>query len=230
MTSIHTSGFKKHLVPLAFASLSALVCLPASAVLVTSRAVLAAQDFVDWGQLGASFSMVAQPAVATSNLGFTAAATQVPVGSFFVLNAVDHSGNLGGNILATDLGSTAPISISFSTALSGVGAQIQSNDFGAFTGVIKAYGSTNLLLETQSFAGVSNGAQNNSAIFLGLSRASADIRRVEFSVITATANLELAINQLDMQLQPIPEPASVALFAVGLAGLVGWNKSRRKSA
>ena len=115
-----------------------------------------------------------------------------------------------------------PISITFLTGLSAIGAQIQTRDYLAdFDGVISVYNNTHVLLESYTrHDGHSNNKEDNSAIFLGITRSTADIFRVEFT--TNLPTLEFALNQVDLiagvPAGPVPEPSGLPMLALALLG------------
>ena len=205
------------------------VGVQASAVPVTSRAALAGNDSISWGQLGGSMTDILVATDVTTAGGLVASVSN-PSGPLVRFDEGDgiYSGNfaLGDPLLAT-LFIPGPISIDFSTGLSRIGAQIKANDFGSFNGVLKVFDANNLLLETQTFAGLSNSLQDNSAIFIGIARVTADIDRVEFN-ITGSTSPDFAINQVDLQVGVVPEPATLAMLLAGLA-LVGTATARRRT-
>ena len=194
--------------------------LQAAAVPITSRVALAGNDTIQWGQLGGSLTDVLLPANITTT-GAQGATVTNPTGPLVRFDEGDgvYSGNfaLGDALLAT-LFKPGPISIDFSTGLSRIGAQIMSNDFGSFNGVLKVYDVNNVLLETQTFAGLATSQQDNSAIFIGIARATADIDRVEFNISGSTSP-DFAINQVDLRVGVVPEPATLAMLLAGLAVL-----------
>jgi hypothetical protein len=216
------------------AGLLTLVCTHASAALVTSRAELGGTDFIDWGPLGADSDQQSSPVPIASNLGVNATVSN-PNGELWTLveggaNS-GYTGNfaLGDGLLSTFL-TLGPITIDFASGQSRVGAQIQSIAFDGFTGVISVYDVSNGLLESHTLSGNSNGNQDNTAIFLGVSRATADILRVVFDITgSADDGLGFAINQVDLSSSgapPVPLPAAAWLLLSGLGGL-GLLRRRR---
>ena len=205
--------------------------LHAAAVPVTSRVALAGNDTLSWGQLGGTLTDVLVP-VDVATAGARLATVTNPSGPLVRFDEGDgvYSGNfaLGDQLLAT-LFIPGPISIDFSTGLSRIGAQIKANDFVNFTGVLKVFDVNNVLLETQTFAGASSNHQDNSAIFIGIARATADIDRVEFNITDTSSNSpDFAINQVDLRVGVVPEPATLAMLLAGLA-LVGTATARRRT-
>ena len=230
MSVFHTPAPTSRLLRASLAALLLGTGLHAVAVPVTSRAALAGNDTISWGQLGGTLTNVQVP-VNVTTAGAQVASVDNPSGPLVRFDEGDgvYSGNfaLGDQLLAT-LFIPGPISIDFSTGLSGIGAQIKANDFGSFNGVLKVYDVNNLLLEMQTFAGLSTSQQNNSAIFIGITRATADIDRVEFN-ITGSTSPDFAINQVDLRVGVVPEPATLAMLLAGLA-LVGTVAARRRTA
>jgi hypothetical protein len=124
-------------------------------------------------------------------------------------------------------GSSGPITLSFSSPVSGIGTQFQSEDFGSFTAVIQLYdGST--LLGTFTENGVSGSGGNNSAVFLGgIDSTGANITSAVLSVTnTASGRDDFTVNQVS--LVDAPEPGTISLLAIGLMAALGLGLRQKQ--
>ncbi len=193
-------------------------------IVVTSRAGLAATDFIDWGVLGPSFTVVANPFSVSSNGGSTSATLSMPTGSF---ERRDQGNGWNGNFAPGDhvlwtQGANGPTTIKFTNPVAGAGAQIQRNLFGPFTANLNVFDPSNTLIGAFTLPGNSNSNGDNSAIFLGVIDNSADIG----SIVYDTDTHDFAINQLSLNLSPVPEPSTLALITSGLPVLVFSMRKR----
>ena len=129
---------------------------------------------------------------------------------------------------------TNGLSINFNTPVQIVGTQIQDNRIGDhFTAEILAFNGS-ALLGTFTENGFSGSADDNSAIFLGVEDATADITSVTY--LTFTSNpftlQDVNINQVTIEGSQTPVPPALPLFATGLGalGLLGWSRKRKVQA
>lgn len=187
----------------------------AQPTLVTSRAALGANDFVDWSGFGGTNTTVPSGSNINSNLGGTVTVTN-PSGNFERRNQNNGwAGNFApGDPLLWTQNTVGPMVISFGSPVSGAGAQIQRDSFGGFTATIDVFDAGNNLLASFNLAGSSTSAGDNSAIFLGAVDASPTISRIEYSVDGGTQ--DFAINQLDIGGQQVPTMSHMGLVLLGL--------------
>ncbi len=222
----------------------------ASAALVTSRAALGGDDYIDWGQLALTdtntLDPLTTPASVTSNLGATAQ-VQNTGGGLFRFNEGD--GTFGGNFttgdaLLTTFFDSGNIDIDFGALTGRAGAQIQGVSGQAFRATIAAYGMGGGLLESWDLDGpeVSDPRGDGSNIFIGISRSANDIDRIVFSVsypLNTQGDTALAINRLSFGQAPgdtgggdpgnnVPEPATLALVMAAL-GMTGLSRRSQQS-
>ncbi len=211
-----------------FALLCTAVVANASIVLITNRAD-AGSDLADWGQLGSSFTPIPNPFNATSTGGVGITGTFACCGGERRDQGNGWAGNFanGDHLVWTE--GNGPLTLSFSTPLSAVGAQIQADYFGAFTAQIQAYNG-NTLLGTFSESGNSTSNGDNSAIFIGVKDSTAEITSIVFSLTSCSnACTDFAINQLSLTSsggQQVPEPASMFLLGSGLLGVASSLRKR----
>ncbi len=186
---------------------------------VTSRPALGGNDYVDWGTLGPSYTVVNNPFTISSNGGLGMTVSKPTSGSF---ERRDQGGGWWGNFAPGDhvlwtRDEVGPLVIVFDSPVLGAGAQIQRDAYGNFTGAISAYDAGNNLLGSFSLAGVSSGNGDNSAIFLGVLDTSATIKKLVFDVDNTTQ--DFGINRLDLVVPQggpvIPEPGTMVLMSIG---------------
>ena len=199
--------------------------------IITSRAALGATGFFDWSVLGPTLTSVANPTsgiAGTTTGGITATVSRSTAG---IMSRLDQGNGWSGNFAAGDAllwtnNQPGFLRIAFSSAVDGVGAQIQQNVFGAFTGVLRVFNGATLL-NTFNLAGNStNTSGDNSAIFLGAQ--GAPITAIEYQMSDITK--DFAINRLSIRsTSVVPEPSTYALLATGLVALMGVSRRRRRA-
>jgi hypothetical protein len=201
----------------------------AGLVLVSNPADLAANDSVDWGQLGPDGAVSPSPTVVLSATGLAiTVATDDPNGLLRLDEGNGWIGNfLPGEMLLTNNSATySPLTFNFATPVSGVGANIQRDPRGTFKATVSAYAGTTLL-GTFTEDGESNDFEDGSAIFLGIKGTELVITRVVFGLVTATPpepNADFAINSL--RIAAVPEPRT--LVPAGIAAVVGLGMAWRR--
>ncbi len=200
----------------------------ASVVFTGSRVAIGAGYTVDWGSLGGDLTPLAG--------SFTEGSVTVTgAGAFSIFSGATFNADF----LATDsvlslfdLGSGNPVAgafdITFSSAVAAAGAQVQANQFGAFSGFIEAFDAANVSLGSFAVGGTNAGSGDGSAVFAGITSTAADIKRLVFSGFGAGAG----INALSVQTEGgggnVPEPGSLLIVATGLA-MLGASRARRRS-
>jgi hypothetical protein len=217
--------------------------VPAAAqTAVSSRAALGGNDFLDWSALGPAGTVVSNPFTVASNGGISVTGTEtggtmrrLDQHTPLVTSGQDFQGNFarGDALLFTNTpfgGGTGPIDLTFGVAVSGAGAQVMRDEFGAFVGTITAFDSANNVILSSNFNGLANSNEDNSAIFMGITSSVANIKRIRFAVDTN----HLVINRLDIVTAPTsvtPEPAALALALPGLMpfGVLALRRRRRSA-
>lgn len=228
----------------------------ASAAIVTSRAALGGDDFIDWRQLPANAiseaNSITSPRTVGSALGLSTTVSNSPSSGMWRVTQSGGSGPIcnlghqfGANFAACDAVLLSAnnfdvnnrISLSFATAIAGGGAQFaDAATLGPFTAFLSAYDILGNLLESVTLGGTTTGAGDNSAIFLGISRQQADIARLEFSA--SGFNRYFGINRVELDrtapepLPPtggtVPEPSTLLSVALALP-LALWSRRRTAS-
>ena len=201
------------------------LAMPASASQVLLRADLHGTDFIDWGLDRDGTTLSTSKNISTA-VGL--AAKVAVVAGKLTLQTQDLSwfGNFASGASLLSAGRVTPkgpISITFVNGLRAIGAQIQTRAYSPpdFDGVIAVYDRFDHLLESYTRSGQSVNSADDSAIFLGVARSSADIFRVDFNI--GVPLFEFAINQVDLIAgvapPPVPEPLGLSLLALGLLGV-----------
>lgn len=209
---------------------SKLTLIAAVAALFTSVAAHAASVTSLPGSTTYTFPVVneftAGPKVVASGITWTAESGNSVYGYdngyFFQTNG---RWSKGLSMIGTNSGTTS-MSLSFATAVSGVGAflnwaRFENGEPDGALPVISIYDAGNALLESYTLT-FSTGGADNSGEFHGFLRDSADIASITFrGGFIGAANLEV------VSAPAVPEPTTYALMLGGL-GVVGFIARRRK--
>ena len=198
---------------------------------VTSRTGLGGTDLVNWGQFGTSYTNIGASSNYTSSNGLTG---QISTSDASPMEILQQENGWSGNFTQGDyvLWAQTPggyLNVGFNTPVSAAGANIMSNPYGSFNATISAYDSSNNLLGTYTESGDSNGNNDGSAIFLGISSSTADISKITYGISNNFGN-DFAINQLGIRANPstnVPEPGDFAFLLASVAPGLAFLLKRR---
>jgi hypothetical protein len=208
---------------------------------VSSAAALGSNDFFDWGQvrsIDVNGDAVAQasPLNVASNLGRTGSVSNGGsftgllegtdwLGNFTIGDAVLYSGDI-----ADPFSASMSFTMTFGTAIAGLGLQITSNDAGAFTANLEVFNGA-ISLGSFDVVGVMDQAEDGSAPFLG---ALSDAKNIDKAVFTLTANTGsgFGVNRLlttdtPTDVTAVPEPATLSLVGLGVLGAMVRHRANR---
>jgi hypothetical protein len=202
--------------------------------MVTSASAFAQSDMIDWSTLGPNLTPVSNPTTLTTQGGSAVTVSEVSGNpdllfqSQVLFQALSWDGNFapGAPVLWTG-GANGPITLTFAQPVSGVGAQINAETFGAFTAEISLFDSSNELLASYVESGVTANTDDNTAIFIGGQQISGapEIAYAVFSVPTSTGSPDnFAIGDVAIL---VPEPSAWSLFIGGLALMLVWHRALR---
>lgn len=229
------------------AVLAAAAPAQAGFVLVTSRSALAGTDHVDWAAAGPNNTILGNVFTVNSANGVAVQADLTGTGASAVMQrrtqgttAGSYIGNFapGDALLVTNPGVTGFVGhvlYNFAGGATAAGTQIQANNIsGVFTARILAYSAAGDIVAGFDVAGFGSGANNNSAIFVGIRATDGDsFASLRLSTYIGTNTFRnFAINQLDFTpaANPVPAPPGLVLAASGLVCVVAGRRSVRRRA
>ena len=238
---LHTSSVAlRGILPALYIALS-ITQANATLIQVGSAGALGANDFLDWGQVrvldgGGNAVAQASPRGVTSNLARTA---NISDGVSFTghIEGTDWFGDftVGDHVLFTgDVNNLAAAAsmwvLNLNTPVAGLGLQITSNFYGAFTASLEAFNG-GASLGILNVAGVMDGNEDGTAPFLG---ALSNGEKIDKAVFTLTSNTGagMGMNRLlttdTLAAASIPEPETLSLLAMGLIWFGAIGRSRRR--
>lgn len=216
----------------------------AAALFLSTQAAFQTNDYAKWSALGATYNSVANGVVLKSSERGLKVKASLPDGQF---ERRDQGNGWNGNFVDGDYllwthGNPYPLTIEFSGALFDVGAQIQPNGAGPFTGSVEALNGQGQSIGVFAFSGNSTGAGDNSAPFVGIHSDEGDIRALIFRI---DRSFDFAINSVALggvngsrnlrflsdaarqgSATDVPEPGTIGLLGVGALAL-GLVRRRR---
>lgn len=178
-----------------FVGLVAAMPAQAAVTLVTNRATLAGDDFIDWGSVALVPPLtpgpgidVGNPVNVTTDGGIGVVVSKTTTGTF---KRGDLGNPFGGNFAPADEllfnDQTTPMIFEFGVLLSGFGTQIMNNaSLGPFIARIRAFDSGGASLGSFDVSGTTTLNPNNSAVFIGVRSDTPDIAKVELEIVSPT--------------------------------------------
>lgn len=216
---------------LAVVTAGVFMALPASAGLVQLNSVadLTADDSIQWSALGGDLTSLTPPTALTTANSASATLTGSSVFTVFLGSTYNADFAAGDTVVsAYDLNNgplSTGIEIDFANPVYALGALIQANAFGAFTGTLQAYDSSSTLLGTVTVNSTVLGS-GSGAPFLGASTTGNLIAKAVFSTDVAGAAIDTVSIQTSAPSSATPEPSAFVLMFSSVAAL-GFGARRR---